>query len=426
MGPYPGAVHEPVSLAIIGAGVRGEVYASFALHQPHRARVVAVADPRTVQRDRLADRHCLDPTSTFDDWRQLADQPRLADAAIIAAPDAIHAEAATALAERGYHLLLEKPMATTPADCRAVVETARRCGVILGICHVLRHTPYTRAVKQLLEGGSIGELIGIDRLEPIGWWHFAHAYVRGNWRREDHSSFSLLAKCCHDLDWLLHVAAVPWRRVSSFGGLRHFRPENKPADAGDAERCCDCSYEPDCPYSAVRLYHRFVSGGAASWPSSVITDEPTPVGIDRALRDGPYGRCVYACDNDVCDHQVVTIELDAGITATLTMAAFTAVKPRRTRLYGSHGSIEGDGQRLELVDFVRDRREVIDTRRQIPGQAGHGGGDHYLVDDFVDAVARGEPGRLPPPAEALEAHLLAFAAERARREQRVVGREQPG
>jgi len=133
-----------------------------------------------------------------------------------------------------------------------MVEAVERAGVIFAVVHSLRYMPYTDALVRLLGEGRIGRLVSVQHLEPVGAWHFAHSYVRGNWRREDQSSSLLMAKCCHDLDWLSHIIGARPTRVASFGGLTHFRPEHRPT--GAAERCLDCAVEPDCPYSAPRLY----------------------------------------------------------------------------------------------------------------------------------------------------------------------------
>src|SRR5262245_4683545 len=311
----------PVTLAVVGAGNRGGGHGRWALAHPDRARVVAVAEPHAGRRERLATAHGIPTRTTFSSWQELADRGRIADAALICTQDAMHAEPAVAFAELGYHVLLEKPMATTEADCRRIVGAVEHADVVLAVCHVLRYTPYTRLVKQLVDAGRLGEVVSVQHLEPVGFWHHAHSYVRGAWRRQDNATFMLLAKSCHDLDWLHYVVGRPIRRVASFGGLAHFRPENRPA--GAADRCLDCAVEQDCPYSAVRFYSRCLERGA-NWPLDAVIDRRTRADLTAALRDGPYGRCVYACDNDVVDHQVVAMEFDGGLTGTFTMTAFNA------------------------------------------------------------------------------------------------------
>lgn len=404
----------PITLAVAGAGDRGAGYAEWAACHPDRARVVAVAEPRRPRRESLAARHVIPPDRVFSTWQELADAPRLADAAIVATQDCDHVGPAAALVRKGYHLLVEKPLAPTERECVDLTQAAVRAGVMFAVCHVLRYRPYTQLLKQVLDAGRIGQVMNVQHLEPVGFWHYAHSYVRGNWRRADQASFMLLAKSCHDLDWLRHIVGQPIQRVSSFGSLVHFRPENRPA--GAADRCLDCRIEPDCAYSATRVYLGAVRAGRTGWPVSVITDEPTERGVTRALRAGPYGRCVYACDNDVVDHQAVAMEFAGGVTATFTMSAFTPHLDRRTQVFGTTGFVDGDGETLTLTDFRTGRTEVLSLPAGGADAAGgHGGGDAALMDAFITAVATGDSSHiLSGPAESLETHLAVFAAERAR------------
>ena len=415
----------PVTLAVLGVGARGSMFSSFAERFPDRARVVAVADPRAGRRDALAGRLGVAAGRRFGDWRELADQGRLADAVVVATPDREHAAASVRFAELGYHVLLEKPIAPTWAECVAVVDAVEQAGVILAVCHVMRYTAYTEAVHRVVAEGRVGAIAGIEHLEPVGWWHFAHSYVRGNWRRAGQSGPSVLTKCCHDLDWLRFIVGHPPVTVSSQGGLRHFTAANRPA--GAADRCLDCAVEPECPYSATRLYLGFLGNPKReTWPLSVITTELTEDGLLRALRDGPYGRCVYACDNDVADHQVIIIEFEGGATATLTMSALTPYARRRTRIMGSRGFLEGDGHQLTLTDFVTGRAEPVPVDGTGTGDpragwadagGGHGGGDFGVISAFVDAVASGDRSFIRSgPRESLDSHLMAFAAERSRQQ----------
>ena len=199
----------PVTLAVLGVGARGSMFAGFAERFTDRARVVAIADPRESRRDALAGRLGVAAGRRFGDWRDLAGQGRLADAVVVATPDREHAAAAARFAELGYHVLLEKPIAPTWAECVAVVDAVEQAGVIFAVCHVMRYTAYTEAVHRVVAQGRVGEIAGIEHLEPVGWWHFAHSYVRGNWRRADQSGPSVLTKCCHDLDWLRFIVGRP-------------------------------------------------------------------------------------------------------------------------------------------------------------------------------------------------------------------------
>jgi len=405
----------PVTLAIIGAGSRGAGYATFATAFPGRAKVVAVAEPREDVRRAIARAHGIPADRQFASWEEAAALPKFADAVVIATQDRMHTAPALAFAEKGWHILLEKPMAPTEAECQEIVGAVKRAGVHFAVGHVLRYTNYTRQLKAILQSGRLGRIASIQHLEPVGYWHQAHSFVRGNWRNTAASTFMLMAKSCHDLDWLRHLMAVPCRAVSSFGGLFHFRPENKPA--GAADRCLDCAVAADCAFDARRFYLDRLHRGQTGWPLDVLVPVPTEAAVLDALRYGPYGRCVYASDNDVVDHQVVNLEFATGATASFTMTAFTEAAPRQTKVFGTRGELSGDGRTLTIFDFLTRETEKIDTEAvAAPGVlAGHGGGDFGLMDAFVGAIESGDASRiLSGPDETLESHRMVFAAERSR------------
>lgn len=410
----------PVNLVIIGAGSRGTRYASYAIQHPDRARVVGVAEPRKYYRENLANVHNIPRQYIKEDWRQLADLPKFADAVVIATPDAIHSEPAISFSGMGYHILLEKPMAPTEAECHAIVDAVKKSGVLFSVCHVLLYTPYTRKLEHLLDDGVIGDIVSIQRLEPIGYWHHAHSYVRGNWRDSTKTAPMLLTKACHDLDWIRYIMGVPCKSISSFGSLSHFHKDMAPLKAG--ERCLDCDYEPECPYSALKIYLGRVRLGETGWPVNILTPNPDETNVLQALKYGPYGRCVYHCDNNVVDQQVVNMLFLDGQTASFTMTGFTKADYRQTRIFGTRGEIIGNGSQIRVFDFLSDNTKIVEP--EVPENnslSGHGGGDYGLMDNFVAAVAENNPQRiLSGPQETLESHLMVFAAERARLENRVV------
>jgi predicted dehydrogenase len=412
----------PIRLLVLGAGSRGFTYAGYAQNHPQEARVVGVAEPRPAYRQRFVEQFDVPAANVFTDWQEALARPRFADAVIIATPDAQHTGPALAAAALGYHILLEKPMAPSAAECRQVSAAVQQAGVTLAVAHVLRYTPYTRQVKAIVDSGVLGEVVSIQHLEPVGFWHQAHSYVRGNWRNTAESTFMLLAKSCHDLDWLRHIIGRPVEAVASFGSLYHFRPENKPAAAGEAVRCLDCAYEAECPYSARRIYLAMLAMGLRGWPLDVLTPEVNEANVLQALAEGPYGRCVYACDNDVVDHQVVALQYAGGASANFTMTAFNEAGGQRTTIFGTRGELRGDGRTLTHYDFLSNSTRTLDSASLGQDAAsGHGGGDAGLMAGFLRALASGDPAHiLSGPAESLETHLTVFAAEQARLEGRVV------
>ena len=416
------AAKNPITAIIVGAGNRGMTYSQFSQEHPDRLQIVGVADTRAWNRQYMIDTYHLSPENVASDWKELASREKMADAVIICTQDAMHADPAVAFTRRGYAMLLEKPMAPNEADCHRIIQAVKENGILFGVCHVMRYTRYTQMLKAIIDSGAIGEVISLEHLEPVGYWHQAHSFVRGHWRNEKESSPMLLAKSCHDLDWIRYMVGNPCRSLSSFGSLMHFKKSVKPDEAGIAMRCLDCSYEPKCPYSARKIYLGRLMAGDMGWPVSVINPEPSLENITEALEKGPYGRCVYECDNDVVDHQIVNMVFENGATACFTMTAFNKQANRKTRIFGTRGEIYGDGEKIEVYDFLTDQTQMIDTgavSSDAGGKGeplgGHGGGDYGLMDHFVAAVAENNPSLiLTGPDESLETHRMVFAAERAR------------
>ena len=327
---------------------------------------------------------------------------------------------AVAALKKGYHLLLEKPIATRLEDVQLIERTAREMGRRVVVCHVLRYAPFFDEIRRAIEGGEVGEVMCVQALENVGYWHQAHSFVRGNWRKESESTFMLLAKCCHDLDYLVWLTGQRCARVSSFGSLRHFRRENAPA--GAAARCtAGCAAKEGCPFDAEKIYltneNTGVLHGNTDWPCNILALEPTEASIREAIEHGPYGRCVYACDNDVVDSQIVNMEMEDGTMCQLMMTAFCEHGGRSIRVMGTRGCIEGDMDRnvITVKPFGLPAR-VIDINLTGRDLAGHGGGDGVMVEEVIRML--GETGKPTPRMTTLEAscesHYIAFAAEMSR------------
>ncbi|KAH8113443.1 NAD-binding protein [Phellopilus nigrolimitatus] len=428
----------PVTLAIIGCGQRGKGYSEYALLAPNECKVVAIAEPRPNACATAAAAHGVDASLVFHTWQAFHAASaetlatvgtRLADAVVVTVQDHMHCAVVRAFASQGYHVLCEKPMATSVEDCVRIADAVKKAGIIFGMGHVLRYSPYSKAMAEIIHSGSLGKLINVQHLEPIGYYHFAHSYVRGNWAKEKDSSFSLMTKSCHDIDIICSMLAPETPvRVSSFGSLQHFKKSAKPPAAGDATRCLDCPIERECPYSAKSIYLDRVKSGHTGWPASTIVDGvPDIENVTEALKAGPYGKCVYESENDVVDNQVVNLEFSSGATVSFTMVAFTSlICERQTRLHFTHGEIVGDMSAFTVTDFrapspSQPARPRVTVHRPARDGGGHGGGDLGLISAFVRAVRTGRQDVLGTDVdEVLKSHLAVFAAEKSRREGRVI------
>jgi predicted dehydrogenase len=403
------------TFAILGAGGRGNVFSQWLQRNPQAGKVVAVAEPIAERRCAIAQRHAIPCDLQFERWEDLLARPKLADVILNGLMDKLHAPSAVKALNKGYHMLLEKPMATTLEDCIAIDKARRESKRIVSVCHSLRYHVVYSEVKRLLNENTIGRLISFDQLEGVEPIHQSHSFVRGNWGNEGRSTFMLMAKSCHDVDIIAFLVGKNCRRVSSFGELSLFRKENAPA--GAPLRCTDgCPVESSCPYSAYKIY---LGEDAKWWATHAGIGGKTFEQQIELLKHGPYGRCVYHCDNDVVDHQVVNFEFDDSVTGTFTMTAFSA-PGRYLRLHGTHGTIyaETESNRIQIHRFADNSRTDI----KIQAQSGsHGGADSTLMENLVHALRQNDPDAvLTTTSESLASHKIVFAAEKARREKRVV------
>ena len=400
-------IKKPVTAILIGAGHRGNIYADYAIQNPYELKIVAVADPDKERKYRARLKFNLGTEYCFSDWKEIFAKEKFADAVIIATPDILHTQPCLAALDAGYDVLLEKPIAPTEEECRLILDKAISTNRIVGVCHVLRYSPYFRQLKEVLDAGLLGKIISIQHMEPIEQIHMSHSYVRGNWKNSKTATPIVLAKSCHDTDIIRWLVNSPAHDVHCFGNLSWFTNANTPE--GSTERCTDgCKVESSCPYSALQIYLRDkkrlyvfdLPKNKSKWDKIILNN----------LKTTDYGRCVYRMDNDQPDHLTVNILFENGVTAAFSMEAHVSYEGRRTRIMGSTGDIVGDMENFELTNF-RTRKKTSWKMKSDP----HGGGDHRLVRDWVQAVAQQDAGLLSSSIDvSIEGHLMALGAEKSR------------
>ena len=405
---------------VIGAGSRGMTYAGNMRKMSEKFQVVGVADPIPERVQNIREMFDVPEENCCLDWREILDRPKFADIAVIATMDDMHYEVAMKAIELGYDLLLEKPVAQTVEECVAIANAARGKGVRVLVCHVLRYTPFFKTVKKLVMDGAVGEVMSVIQVEAVGNLHQSHSYVRGDWHREDETTPMLLAKCCHDLDIIQWMINQPCKKVSSFGELTHFTPENAPQ--GAPKRCIDggCPAEETCPYHYKKVYFSDKSARWMRWAvGRGLSKEfkPTDEEVLEGLRTKNFGACVYHAGNNVVDHQVVNMEFEGGATATLTMNAFNK-GGRYIRIFGTKGELYAHASDQIITLFPFDTREVqtVDvakTEESITG--GHGGGDYGIVAELYDYLTGHYTGYCAADIDtSVRNHIIGFAAEKAR------------
>lgn len=405
---------------ILGAGNRGVRYTEHIYKMSEKYKIVGMADPDPARRSYFQNTFDVPAEACYEHWEQILQQPKMADVAVIATVDNMHYHPALMAIDKGYDLLLEKPVAQTAQECADIANAARNKGVHVLVCHVLRYTPFYGKIKELLMAGTIGRIVSIDQVEGVGNVHFSHSYVRGNWHSENESTPMLLAKSCHDLDIIQWLLDKPCQKVSSFGSLSHFTAKDAPE--GAPVRCADgdCPVADTCPYNCIIHYLELKTNRQRGMITKGIakTSDPTDEEVLQALNTTDYGLCVYHANNDVLDHQVVSMEFEGGVTANFTVNAFNK-GGRYIRIYGTKGELYAHMADTQIQVYTFDGGKsftvpVLKTDETING--GHGGGDEGIIRELYDYLSGNYTGYKAVDIQtSVKNHLIGFAAETARK-----------
>ena len=315
----------------------------------------------------------------------------------------------------------------------------------------------------------------------------ADSRSRGNWRKESTSAPSLLTKSCHDIDFLLWLLCSPPPNsrqpahlpstITASGALQYFNKSRKPTAAGSATNCLSCAAEPQCMYSAKKIYlgsdppYKGLASGNTNWPVGIVLPDIEDFIVKGGKQAGAaalsaklaedydaatmsteqiagtnwFGRCVYEADNDVCDDEAVTLKWNADPhsssvsqsseartnrgpkIATFHMVAFTQkICERYSNIYGTTGEIYADSNVITVTNFSSGKLTKHYPHVADAWGTGHGGGDDGLARQFVLAVDRvknhGEDVGCAQEKyvgcsleEIVRSHAVVFAAEEARR-----------
>jgi predicted dehydrogenase len=413
-----------LSVAIIGCGSRGFCYGIPMSKQEDKYKVVSVCDISKEKLARAKKEFSVGDAALFLDEKEFFKERR-ADVLVLATQDRDHVRQCVKALELGYDVLLEKPVSPLKSELEELLVAQKKYEKKVVVCHVLRYPPGLVKVKEILNSVVIGQLVRIESLEQVAYWHHAHSFVRGNWRNDSETSPMIMQKCCHDLDLIQYYVGAKCKSVYSVGSLKFFNSQNQPKDA--ANRCAECKYINECPYSAENLYikrWKLLGEPSFRWPFNVVdsSNPNTEESIRKAYSGNQYGRCVFACDNNVVDNQAVMMSFENGVEVSLVMTAFTAGAGRKITVHGTLGEIELlDEQDVLRVSVYGKEPILYKISELISGddEFSHGGGDIRLVDDFYEVVANGKVADTSLEAS-VESHLIALAAEESRMTGKVV------
>jgi predicted dehydrogenase len=409
-----------ITVAVAGFGLRARDYTNYQNEHPGSMKVVAIAEINSKRREAAKEKFNIPDANCFNSAEELLEQDKLADILFVTSQDKQHVDMAIKGLEKGYHILVEKPISPSLKECLLLQKKVEETGLSVTVCHVMRYTHFYQIIKKAISSGVIGDVKTIQAIENVGYFHQAHSFVRGNWRNSEETSPMILAKSCHDMDLISWLMDKKCTHISSFGHLSHFKESCAPK--GAAKRCLDdCLVKETCPYDAEKIYVTDsitgVKNGIWKWPCSAIVQNPTVETVYEALEKGPYGRCVYHCDNDVVDHQVVIMEFEDGSTADFTMSAFTTSDGRHTKIMGTLGNIIADIDRnvVEIRPFGKEP-EIIDVSLIAGDTDGHAGGDERLMESVLEHMQPSNINQEPLTSikQSVMSHVMALAAEESR------------
>lgn len=394
-------------ILILGMGGRGHHYLNFALQAG--VEIAGLCDNDPVRIRRMREEFGLEGVPSWTDAGKAIEEAENVDAVVNSLPDFFHYDYTLQALAKGCHVLLEKPMATTAEECIGMVEAAEKANRHLMVCHVLRYAPLFEKVKSIVDQGLLGRILNFQLTENVGYWHYAHSFVRGLFSNTSHSAPFLLAKSCHDLDLISYITGKRCVSVMSEGGQFYFKPENAPE--GAPERCTDgCPHEKTCPFFAPGFYLKQIT--QVGWPSNRIAENDSYNARLNALKTTNYGRCVFHAGNNVHDHEACLFVMEDGSTATFNLGGLSTENTRTFKLFGTEGDLEGNLDRNELFlgNYLHGTRAAVDLTETETIMSGHGGGDQRLFNDFVRLVRGEEDSNKGEARLSLQSHLMAFAA----------------
>ena len=392
-----------ITMAVLGFGQRGIVFSNVAKDFKDEVELVAVCEKNQDKFDMIKNKYYLNESQIYQNENDFFSKGKLADILIISTMDQDHYLHTMKALDVGYDILLEKPIALTKGHIFKIKEKANKLNRKIAVAHVLRYTPFYQEIKKVIDSKLIGQIASIHQTENVGYLHYAHSYVRGNWHNSNVSSPMILAKSCHDIDIINYLMGQRVEYLSSFGSLFYFKKENMPK--GAAKNCIDCKVE--CPFNAINFYEK-----NKDWMAFFTLE--TDVLKVMSNRNLNYGKCVYDMDNNVVDHQVLNMQYENGTTASFLMTAFSKTTHRRIEIKGTLGEIVGDLEDniIHVMPYGKDNYE-INIALLTSDLSYHSGGDKNLLIDFVRGIRDNQPFNTDIN-NAVESHYLAFNAEESR------------
>ena len=401
---------EKVKLAIIGTGLRGAyTYAPLIAKYKDKCEIVAFVENKKGRRDLFLEKYPVDKDMVFDNLNDFIAHDKLADAVIISHYDLLHYDTAQVLLVKGYDVLVETPVANSLDRLVHLKEySLKNKDRLFMVAYNNRYSSFYTKLKEIVDDKKLGDLINISYNVDIGYQNFVHNYVRGNWRITSDTATIMLTNSCQDIDMMINLSKGKCQKVSCFSDLRIFNWEN--FNTKMSENCFRCSEEESCPFSAKKIYlqeDKFINNS--------VHINPTKDNLEAILKQGPYGKCVFYCDNDVCDNLTSIFKFDNKVTSNFNINAFTKESDKKIRLFFKEGEVEASFKQKEIKikSFLNTDEKIIKIDQENT--------DEKLFVDFIDRVKnKNYKSCISDVGSVIESHVATFAAEFANVSETVV------
>jgi predicted dehydrogenase len=355
-------------IGIIGAGMRTMFLMNEILKRDD-LEVVAVSDVSQHSLDQICSRYDKE-WDKYLDYKDLLSREDI-EGVIIVSPDYVHEEQAIAAFKAGKHVFLEKPIAITLEGGKKVIEARNKSGKTLLIGFVLRYNKAYKKMKELVKSGIIGEVKTGWVLHSVGagsdwYFHDWHGTL-------DNTGGLLLQKGSHDFDIINWVVDSKVKRIAAFGS-QDFFVGNKPNELV----CQNCEERDSC---SEAIMDKDISWKRADGKQTEV------------LYNQWRNRCVYRDEVDVLDNHQVMLEYENGVKVSYLECHYTPDDNREYIFIGTKGKLKLDDANdcitVQLRHGMYDRKEKI-TYENLQLSEGHGGGDKYILDDFIYALKTGQ------------------------------------
>ena len=423
-----------LSCVILGYGDRGSRYAAYAKTVPEELEVIGIIDVSSLRRRMGQEAFGLQDNQLYENLDGFLKEEVKCDVVINATMDQMHYETSLKLLDRGYNILLEKPITANEQELLQLEKKAleKNCKVV--VCHVLRYTPFYSTIKKVIDSGKLGKIMSIQLNEHVWHGHFVNAYVRGKWRSEQEcGSGLLLAKCCHDTDlmcWLNNITTPEY--VSSFGSRSLYTEANAPK--GATQYCHECPNQKTCMFYAEKFEIEKDFCPQYTWAgTNKAWEELSLEEKQEFLKRDTYGQCVYKSDMDIVDRQCVSVQFANGSVATLNVVGGASKAGRHIHIVCEFGEIIGyvedntitvrtfDKNEVWYEDEIVDFNGQYDAGDEDNSVGGHYGGDYYIMRDLIRFLSGKETSVATTViSDSINSHLICYAAEKARKEKTVI------